>query len=255
MTEPTEPNRERFEAIVLELADLIHAGHTWDCANPPEECPGVDCGMDRARAALAYLHGAGLVYWGRGVNPMPSRPDEREPFAVRVQAEFWSTTGEQTPEEAAAGIQNYLWIGGALALRAGYPGKTDTPTRTFLDDFTEQQRAQLLPLVRALLDELSPATVAEQPVGMSTLMEMADNMRARLEYDARRGIRTDPHGQWMRLGWDVGHMAGDILRAPSEAVAKVFYSPAWRPTVEELTWFRGGFVMQRKGQRRPVDKG
>jgi hypothetical protein len=94
-----------------------------------------------------------------------------------------------------------------------------------------------------------------QYVGMSTLMELADSMRARLAYDQQRGIQVDRHGQWMRLGWDVGHLAGSLLAHPSEAVQKVFYAPVWRPTGVELDWFRAGFNWQRSGKSRPVDMG
>ena len=245
----SDPTNERFEGVVAELAELIHDGHLWECVDD-QPCQGTTCADDKARAVLAYLHGAGLIYWGRGVNPMPSRPDDREPFAVRVQAEFWSSTGEQTPEEQAAGIQNYLWVGGALAVRSGYPGKTQTPTRTFLEPFTAEQRAQLLPVLEALVAELNPAAL--QPGSIVALMELADNMRARLEYDQRRGIMVHAQDRWAALGWDVANTSGELMRTPSEAVAKLFYAPAWRPQEDELTWFRSGFSLQRKGHRRSM---
>lgn len=251
----SEPN-PRFEAVVVELADLIHDEHLWECTYKLP-CEGTTCASDRARAVLAYLHGAGLIYWGRGANPMPSRPEGREPYAVRIQAEFWTSTGEQTEAEAEKGIQNYAWVGGALAVRSGYPGKVDTPTATFLDGYTQQQRDQILPMLRALVAELQgqPLPVPEF-VGISRLVEMADTMRARLEYDNRRGISTNAGDRWRQLGYDVARVAGlAMLRSPSEAVSKLFYAPAWKPTDEELAHFRNGFALQRRGQALPQARG
>lgn len=84
--------------------------------------------------------------------------------------------------------------------------------------------------------------------------ERADLVRAVLMYDRWRGIATRDSFEWMCLGWDTGNMC-DELRHPSEAVAKLFNVPKWRPTEEELTWFRAGFAYQRAGKPRPVIRG
>ena len=75
-----------------------------------------------------------------------------------------------------------------------------------------------------------------------------------LMYDKHRRIMTFDNFLWHCLGWDTANMC-DELRHPSEAVKKVFNVPLWRPTQDELTWFRAGFVAQKEGRRRPVIRG
>lgn len=86
------------------------------------------------------------------------------------------------------------------------------------------------------------------------LRDMADRVRADIMYDHSRGVRAWDDYLWMCLGWDVAHL-GDHLRHPSEAVAQIFHVPAWRPTEEELAWFRAGFSGRRAGGRRPQIRG
>lgn len=86
------------------------------------------------------------------------------------------------------------------------------------------------------------------------MRERADLMRAKLMWDKHRHIVTFDSFLWHCLGWDIANMC-DELRHPSEAVAKVFNVPAWRPTEDELSWFRLGFAGQRAGHPRPVIRG
>lgn len=82
----------------------------------------------------------------------------------------------------------------------------------------------------------------------------ADRMRAMLMYDKHRSIVTHDDYLWTCLGWDTANMC-DELRHPSEAVAKLFNVPIWRPTEDELTHFRAGFAGQKAGRPRPVIRG
>lgn len=86
------------------------------------------------------------------------------------------------------------------------------------------------------------------------LRDMADDVRAKIMYDLSRGVVVWDFHLWLCLGWDVG-LLGTHFRHPSEAVAELFKVPAWRPTQDELTWFRDGFVRQRKGSGRPMIRG
>ena len=86
------------------------------------------------------------------------------------------------------------------------------------------------------------------------LSNMADDLRARIAYDHARNIVVHDAHLWRSLGWDVG-LLGTHFRHPSEAVVELFKVPVWRPTQDELTWFRDGFVHQRKGSGRPVIRG
>ena len=86
------------------------------------------------------------------------------------------------------------------------------------------------------------------------LRDMADDMRAKIMYDRSRSVVVWDFHLWLCLGWDVG-LLGTHFRHPSEAVAMLFNVPVWRPTLDELTWFRDGFVHQRKGSGRPVIRG
>ena len=147
----------RFEAVVAELAQVINDEHYWDCSN--HEARDGSCSHDRARAVLAYLHGAGLTHWGSGVNPMPAPPDgSGDPYALRLMGEFWHPVGERTEQEIELGIRNYHWVPGVLAVHGGYPGKGETAVRTFLDDLTGEQIGHLVPVLRAVLAELDPPT-------------------------------------------------------------------------------------------------
>lgn len=149
------PN-DRFEGVVAELAGVIHDEHLWECTYSLS-CDGVTCASDRARAVLAYLHGAGLIFWGAGRNPIPPLPGGvLEPYAVRLMGEFWHPVGEQTPEEAEFGTRRYHWLPGVLAVHGGYPGRGETAVRTFLDDLNKEQRARLVPVLQAVLAELDP---------------------------------------------------------------------------------------------------
>lgn len=87
------------------------------------------------------------------------------------------------------------------------------------------------------------------------LQFMCDDVRARLMYDKSRSIVTHDAHVWVCLGWDVGQQDGVGFKHPAEAIRKIFYAPAWRPTQGELAWFREGFVLQRKGSPRPVIRG
>jgi hypothetical protein len=277
------PN-DRFHGVVAELAQVINEEHSWDCLHENRK---TFCGHDRARAVLAYLHGAGLIWWGSGINPIPPLPDSAEdPYALRLMGEFWHPVSEQKPEEAEAGIRRYHWLPGVLAVHGGYPGKGETAVRTFLDDLTKEQVGHLVPVLRAVLAKLDPEVdrsvsleqlaegldvppVAELPEGgghyskwmssrgmsLRELRELCDGVRARLMYDRSRSISTYDAYVWTCLGWDVGHHDGTGLLHPSQAVSKIFYAPAWRPTLEELAWFRDGFARQREGSPRPMMRG
>jgi hypothetical protein len=243
----------RYEAVVSELARLIEGEHHWDCDH---EERGSFCGPDVARAVLAYLHGAGLIHWGAGINPMPPAPDGTDPYALRLGAEFWHVAAEPTADEVETGARVYHWLPGVLAVRAGYRSSAVEPvTRTFLDALTGEQRGHLVPMLRAVLAELDPPTTTAEKLSMTELYELCDNVRARLMYNRSRGVSTYDEGAWMCLGWDVGHREGVGLRHPSEAVSKIFYAPVWRPTLDELTWFRLGFAHQREGSPRPTMRG
>lgn len=279
----------RFEAVVTELAEVIHDEHLWECTYNLS-CDGTTCAGDRARAVLAYLHGAGLTHWGAGINPMPAPPDgSGDPYALRLMGEFWHPVGEQTEQEAELGIRNYHWVPGVLAVHGGYPGKGETAVRTFLGELSKEQVSRLVPVLRAVLAELDPGVdhgillerivdkldappVAELPedgghyagwmaprdesgLSLGELQELCDGVRARLMYDRSRSISTHEVHAWTCLGWDVGHRDGIGLLHPSLAVNRVFNSPAWRPTLEELTWFRDGFARQREGSPRPTMRG
>lgn len=246
----------RFEAVVAELAEVIHEEHVWECGYSLS-CDGVTCAADRARAVLAYLHGAGLIWWGANTNPIPPLPDGAlEPYALRLMGEFWHPVGEQTPEEAELGIRNYHWLPGVLAVHGGYPGRGETAVRTFLDDLTKEQIGHLAPVLQAVLGKLGPpATTREQRLSLFELRELCDEVRARLMYDRSRGFSTMDRHVWERLGWDVGHRDGAGLLHPSLAVSKIFHVPAWCPNLDELTWFRDGFARQREGSPRPTIRG
>lgn len=84
--------------------------------------------------------------------------------------------------------------------------------------------------------------------------ERADRLRADLMLAASRGIGTWGMYEWSKLGWKTALMC-DELRHPSDAVAKVFNVPKWRPTDEELAWYRSGFAAQREGRPMPVLRG
>lgn len=246
---------ERFEAVVAELAGVIHDEHLWECTYSLS-CDGTTCASDRARAVLAYLHGAGLIFWGAGRNPIPPLPDGAlDPYALRLMGEFWHPVGEQTPEETEFGTRSYHWLPGVLAVHGGYPGRGETAVRTFLDDLNKEQRGRLVPVLQAVLAELDPPTTEAARLSLTELYELCDGVRARLMYDRSRGVTTYDAGAWTCLGWDVGHREGAGFRHPSEAVAKIFYAPAWRPSLDELAWFRDGFARQREGSPRPTTRG
>ena len=86
------------------------------------------------------------------------------------------------------------------------------------------------------------------------LRETADDLRARIAYDHARSVVVHDAHLWRSLGWDVG-LLGTHFRHPSEAVAVLFNVPIWRPTLDELTWFRDGFAGQRDGSSRPTIRG
>ncbi len=86
------------------------------------------------------------------------------------------------------------------------------------------------------------------------MRERADRMRAAIMWDKHRHIVTFDDYLWTCLGWDVANMCDELVH-PSEAVAKVFDVPAWRPTDDELAWFRAGFAGQRASRGRPVIRG
>lgn len=145
---------QRVEAVVGELAELIHDGHLWECSyNDP--CEGTTCASDKARAVLAYLHGAGVLFWGQGHSPMPRPPEgATEAYAVRVMAEFWHPI-ERTPDDIEHEITRYHWVPGTLAVISGYEGeRATTAPRTFVDELTPEQVAHLRPLLRTLLNTL-----------------------------------------------------------------------------------------------------
>ena len=73
-------------------------------------------------------------------------------------------------------------------------------------------------------------------------------IRGAAEMAAARERRWDS-AWWCERGWDVANEEPS-LRHPSEAVAAVFNAPANRPAVDELAWFRVGFVAQRRGEPR-----
>jgi len=148
---PTEQANQRVEAVVGELADLIGAGHTWDCANPPEECPGTDCASVKAREVLAYLYGAGVLYWGQGHQPLPRPPEgAAEAYAVRLTAEFWHPR-ERTPQDLAAEVTRYAWLPWVVAVASGYEQeRISEKARTFTDELTGQQAALLRQLAWVL---------------------------------------------------------------------------------------------------------
>ena len=98
-----------------------------------------------------------------------------------------------------------------------------------------------------------PIPVTETALVMD-LREMADDLRARIAYDQARNVVVRDAGLWRSLGWDVG-LLGTHLRHPSEAVAVLFNVPIWRPTQDELAWFRDGFAGQREGSSRPTIRG
>lgn len=89
---------------------------------------------------------------------------------------------------------------------------------------------------------------------VQALRARADQMRAMIMYDKHRGIVTYDDYLWTCLGWDVANMS-DELAHPSEAVAKIFNVPAWRPTDDELAWFREGFASQRSARGHPTIRG
>lgn len=104
------------------------------------------------------------------------------------------------------------------------------------------------------LDNLT-AGVDHERLSLIGLRNLCDEVRARLMYDRSRDITVHGAHAWACLGWDVGHRDGAGLRHPSEAVAKLFPIPAWRPTMEEQAWFRYGFARQRGGSPRPTIRG
>lgn len=146
---------QRVEAVVAELADLIHDGHVWECANPPDECPGTDCPSDKARAVLAYLHGAGVLVWGRGHSPLPRPPEGgKQAYAVRVGAEFWHPV-ERTPDDIEHDVTRYHWLPGVLAVAAGYDQERITDqVRLFVDELTDEQADTLRPILWQLYNEI-----------------------------------------------------------------------------------------------------
>lgn len=244
---------ERFEGVVAELAQVINDEHYWDCSN--HEVRETFCHHDRARAALAYLHGAGLIWWGAGLNPIPPLSDGMpDPYALRLMGEFWHPA-EQTPDDVELGVRRYHWLPGVLAVHGGYPGRGETAVRTFLGDLTKEQVGHLVPVLHAVLAKLDPPTTEAARLSLYELYELCDGVRARLMYNRSRGIAVYEAQAWTGLGWDVGHREGIGLRHPSEAVSKIFHVPVWRPTLDELAWFRDGFARQREGSPRPTTRG
>ncbi len=100
----------------------------------------------------------------------------------------------------------------------------------------------------------APPIPATETGLVMTLREMADDLRARIAYDRARGVVVHDAHLWRSLGWGVG-LLGTHLRHPSEAVAALFNVPIWRPTQDELAWFRDGFTGQREGFGRPMIRG
>jgi len=140
---PTEQANQRVEAVVAELADLIRDDHTWEC-HDPEVCGPDACAREKARQVLAYLHGAGVLYWGQGHQPLPRPPgNAKQAYAVRLTAEFWHPL-ERTPQDVAADVTRYAWLPGVVAVASGYDHeRISEKARTFTDELTGQQ-AQLL---------------------------------------------------------------------------------------------------------------
>lgn len=144
----------RVEAVTRELADLIQDGHLLSC-DGDGPCTGPDCADYKARAVLAYLHGAGVLAWGQGHTPLPRPPEGgKQAYAVRVGAEFWHPV-ERTPEDIEHDVTRYQWLPGVLATAAGYDqeGIADQ-VRTFVDDLAPEQVAKLRPMLRTLLATL-----------------------------------------------------------------------------------------------------
>lgn len=86
------------------------------------------------------------------------------------------------------------------------------------------------------------------------LREMADDLRARIMYDRSRSIVVHDAHLWRCLGWDVG-LLGTHFSCSIAATSELFKVPAWRPTLDELGWFREGFAHQRDGSSRPTIRG
>lgn len=156
-TDPVTQVNQRVEAVVAELASLIEEGHLLAC-DGDGACSGPDCADKKARGVLAYLHGAGVLVWGQGHQPLPRPPEgAAEAYAVRVMAEFWHPI-ERTPEDIEHEVTRYQWVPGVVAVASGYDSERVGPaTRTFVDELTAEQREKLRPMVWTLLNELDEA--------------------------------------------------------------------------------------------------